>query len=207
MKANCVVCGKEFEARDFRCKCCSKECGAERKRRSQRKNLRANCVVCGKEFEKRRAAKTCGKECFHKNIYNRNCMWRAANPEKKREQNRRYRAINPGKARESRRKCYATNPEKERKQNRKYRADNPEKVREWRRNWCAANPEKAQEIGRKHRAANPERIQKRDRENQRYRRAAKALGISLPEYALRQMINRLTQSQEQPNDQASDRNV
>ena len=65
--------------------------------------------------------------------------WRAANPEKNRENGRKWAAANPEKIRENTRKWRAANPEKAREQ-----------AREQHRKWAAANPEK-------HRAASHKR--------------------------------------------------
>lgn len=72
MKKNCLICGKEFEARDDRRKYCSEECAAEGTRIAYRKRKEAeraarkpiNCPICGKEFKPLTGAyKYCSKEC------------------------------------------------------------------------------------------------------------------------------------------------
>jgi len=75
----CVVCGREFPARNF-AKTCSPECSRNLWLANRRKYYAANsekilaqqrkrqrpiirqCVVCGKEFDNRKGAKTCSPE-------------------------------------------------------------------------------------------------------------------------------------------------
>ena len=84
----CVVCGREFSARNF-AKTCSPECSRELWLVQRRKHYAANsekilaqqrkrqrpiirqCVVCGKEFDNRKGAKTCSPE--HLKEYRRVC--------------------------------------------------------------------------------------------------------------------------------------
>jgi predicted nucleic acid-binding Zn ribbon protein len=69
MKANCVVCGAEFQ-RISRAKTCGPDCNKayrqayeKSRKRDPLPRRKVNCVVCGKEFEKTKAAKTCGAIC------------------------------------------------------------------------------------------------------------------------------------------------
>src|SRR4051794_31181413 len=92
--------------------------------------MTANCVVCGKVFKKRGTAKTCGKVCstgLKREWYRRRY---AANPEKRKEQERGYRLADPDKVREKNRRSYAANAEKRKEQKRQYYTANTEKVRE-----------------------------------------------------------------------------
>lgn len=65
MIKTCVICGKEFEARDRRMLTCSVECKKERIRRKYTKPKReAVCQNCGKTFETTRNDKIyCSTEC------------------------------------------------------------------------------------------------------------------------------------------------
>lgn len=49
------------------------------------------CVVCGKEFETQTQAKTCSDECRKARAYDRVLLYRAIDPERYREYNRRHR--------------------------------------------------------------------------------------------------------------------
>ena len=89
MLANCVVCGKPFDAQGA-AKTCSTECRKVRRRERERAWYAAN------------PEKVCEK--------NRARYW--ANPEKAREQNKAWYAANPEKAREYFRAWRAANPEK-----------------------------------------------------------------------------------------------
>ena len=75
MKKNCLICGKEFEARDDRKKYCSEACARESQRNAYRKWKEAErakraaeppiaCPICGKEFKPLTGAyKYCSKDC------------------------------------------------------------------------------------------------------------------------------------------------
>ena len=71
MVKNCLICGKEFEARSYT-KYCSAECAAEAKRRGARQYYKDRyirkerdkyikiCIYCGEEFE---SGSSTGKVC------------------------------------------------------------------------------------------------------------------------------------------------
>jgi 5-methylcytosine-specific restriction endonuclease McrA len=82
--------------------------------------------------------------------------WRAANPEKVREQQARYRAANPEKVKERRERYRAANPEKVKEHRASYRAANPEKVKASGERYQVANPEKMREKQASWIASNPE---------------------------------------------------
>ena len=81
-----------------------------------------------------------------------------ANPERKRELERKWCKENPERKRESRRKWCEANPEQNQKLKRKWYEANLEKHREWGRLWVAANPGKANANTAKHRAAKRQAI-------------------------------------------------
>lgn len=118
--------------------------------------------------------------------------WRAANPEKVRESERRrratedpekrretlrrWRAANPERQREisaeGYRRQFAADPEKFRERGRRWRATNPEKARESTRQWEVANPESHRERARRYREAHREEINKKARVRRESERAA-----------------------------------
>lgn len=113
--------------------------------------------------------KTCAKQASR--------AWKAANPEKVRDYNRKWNAANPSYKRE----WNAANPEKCREYSREHYAANPEKKRDYQREWAAANPdysrewnaanvEKKKEYSREWREANPDKAAA----NSRNRRAREA---------------------------------
>lgn len=85
MKANCVMCGGEFNGRNSRQKTCGAECSRQHRLKRNRENQRkrhatnpekmnasrrrkyvpkmADCVSCGKTFHKRGPTITCSPEC------------------------------------------------------------------------------------------------------------------------------------------------
>lgn len=105
------------------------------------------CTICGEikpldEFHRDKS---------YKDGYRSNCkictlrqikMYRAANPEKHREDVRQWQLANPEKHRESARQWRVANPGKAKESVRRYKAGNLEKVRESTRRWQVANPEK-----------------------------------------------------------------
>lgn len=86
MKANCIICGKEFEKLRT-AKTCGKECWLKRKRKHKRESKRRYHVA---HPEKQREYKR---------------RHRATYPEKKRAENHRYAAKNPDRKREYNRNC------------------------------------------------------------------------------------------------------
>lgn len=102
-------------------------------------NITRICRKCGQELPLSEFAKN--KTC--ELGYSYTCK------QCKREYYRRYRAANPEKCRERNRKWDAENAEKRRKYYRKRYAANPEKARERSRKWREANLEKHRELCRK----------------------------------------------------------
>lgn len=121
------------------------------------------CRKCGQEKPLEEFAKNKTSALGRKHIC-KQCntelvlKWRAANPERVRENDRKRRAANPEKYREQYRNRYLANPEKILRRNRKWQAENAEKRREYCRKWRAANLEKVRESNRKWSAANPEKV-------------------------------------------------
>ena len=132
------------------------------------------CTKCGEEkpeteeyFYRHKASRgglsTVCKVCCIKNVR----KWKAENPEKARERNRRY---------------YAENSEKVKGVIKRYRAENPEKVRETKRRWQAENHEKVKEAKRRWYAKNHEKVREAIKSAQR-----RQIDTLLPSY-LKQLI-------------------
>jgi hypothetical protein len=94
---------------------------------------------------------------------------------------RRYRAANPEKVREERRAYRAANPEKVREERRRYRAANPEKAREQKLRYTRLYAERNRQKRRWYRAENIEKENERARERNRQCRifiaAARSMGL------------------------------
>lgn len=73
MVKKCKNCGKDFEARDYRQWCCSKECRKEYLKEKYRekhpkKIVNKKCAECGEDFETdNKRAKCCSHKCAKKN--------------------------------------------------------------------------------------------------------------------------------------------
>ena len=165
-KRACVVCGREFEANQWKKKTCGKECSRllrlEGKRRHYSKHREAiiarrhpppmerKCSVCGRAFIPRNSqAKNCSKGCSAASRRERSrCSHEAYSPEKKREWAQRYRQKNIDKIRE---------------RDSRYAKANREKKTEQHRRWCEANREHLREYSRLYRQKNIDRIRIQER--------------------------------------------
>ena len=115
-------------------------------------------------------------------------LWRAANPEKKKQSNKNWQSRNPDKKRESQRKWEAKNFEKEKLRKRADYLANKAERNAASTEWDRANPEKRRARKQKWRAANPDKVRQQYlRDSER----AKQNGIC---YILPKEFHRLLQS-------------
>lgn len=200
MKANCAVCGKEFEKLRTAITCdekCSKQRRLEVKRRrypadNERRRRKSEytkpigiCIVCGGEFKKRTTAKTCSNKCLS---------------QIKRKNRRAYYRANLEKERDARRTYYRNNRKKRREYHQEWRQANPEYSRKMARKYREANPEHYRAMNRKNRLANAEKRLDAKQKRRSFMNAAKILGIPPLVYAAMKLANRISTLEQQNED-------
>jgi len=150
MKAECVICGKEFEGRSVQQNVCGKECRRKRllkynRQRRASKKTATYCVICGRQFDARGTAMTCGKECSKKRKKEQQIEWRRQYYKKNREA-----ILERGKRRREdsreyfliwRRQYYKENRETLLERCRQWQKENREHMQEYRRRMYKKNRE------------------------------------------------------------------
>lgn len=169
MKANCVVCGKEFDKRGNQNSCgikCSRE---NRCIREVPGPLLINCIVCGKQFRRSRTKKTCGNQCSESNKRELERVSRIANPSRMAERKRRYRNAHP------------------------------ERCRSALLAWKKENRDRIREYDREQYWKNPGIYRCRAKQWHYFYRASKELGVPPLALAAMKLKDRLVETQENPN--------
>jgi 5-methylcytosine-specific restriction endonuclease McrA len=105
------------------------------------------CTKCGKpkllsEFNKRKEINDGHSSWCKKCTRKKDQKWRAANPEKVKENNQSWYQANLEKAKEDARRRYWANPEKAKEMSRNWKQANPEKIKEKDQKWRQVNSEK-----------------------------------------------------------------
>lgn len=123
------------------------------------------CSACGEwkdksEFHKNKSQKdglhhTC-KTCKAQ----RALVYRSTHAEDERQRMRNWRAANPEKRKAQDKRYLSTHLEEERERHRKWAEENPGKVKEKTRRWALANPDKRKESFRAWRSRNKETVKK-----------------------------------------------
>jgi len=154
---NCVICGKEFDAKGNTITC-SKECSEENNKEKMKERNRQYCQDNKEKIKEQNRQYYQKNKKYFKQYYQNN-------KEKIKEQNRQYKQDNKEKIKEQNRRYYQKNKEKIKEHQKQYCQDNKEKIKQYYQD----NKEKIKKQKRQYYQNNKEKIIEHQKEYQKKR--------------------------------------